>query len=107
MHPILHLAAQRHPEYRRGLTHSLSLAVEQLHHLMGCQPLITRSSLITLSHRLNAIITAIRLEAWQEADRLLRHETAPPIPADEHPASHPAQATLPQRNNKPQLALTP
>lgn len=89
MHPILHLAPQREPEYRRGLAHGLTLAMEQLHRLAGGQPLLTASSLRALTHRLQALKETIQHGSWKEANQLVRHETAPPIPADERPIHQP------------------
>lgn len=89
MHPILHLAPQREPEYRRGLVHGLALAVDQLRQLAGGQPFLTPSSVLALARRLKAISDTIRREAWKEADQLFRHEIAPPVPTAERPVHRP------------------
>jgi len=110
MHPILHLAAQRPTEYHRGLAHGLGLAIEQIRRLPNEQPVITSSSLRALVRRIQAITDGIRHNAWKEADELLTHTTAPPIPRGERPNHLPvvgrageetlinnSQTTIPQR----------
>ena len=83
MHPILHLAPQRTPEYHRGLAHGLTLATDQLRQLAQSHTLLTSSSALALAQRLQAISDTVRREAWTEAHQLFQHEIAPPLPTGE------------------------
>lgn len=98
MHPILHLAPQRHAEYRRGLAHGLALAIDQLRQLASSHPLLTSSSVSALARRLQAISDTVRREAWTEANQLIRHEIAPPLPTHERPVHRPVMGRAAEEN---------
>lgn len=89
MHPILHLAPQRTPEYHRGLAHGLTLAADQLRQLAQGHVVLPPSSIVALARRLTAISDSVRREAWTEAHQLLQHEIAPPTPTGERPVRRP------------------
>lgn len=98
MHPILHLAPQRTPEYHRGLAHGLVLAADQLRQLAQSHTLLTSSSVLSLAQRLQAISDTVRREAWTEADQLFQHEIAPPMPTGERPAYRPVISRTAENN---------
>jgi len=89
MHPILHLAPQRTPEYHRGLAHGLTLAADQLRQLAQGHAFLPPSSIMALARRLTAIGDTVRREAWTEAHQLFQHEIAPPMSTGERPVHRP------------------